>query len=64
MGGPFVSITRIDELNKKIITVEGFVFAPSYNKRNPLRQMDAMVYSLLLPQEINQVTVNVSTKTK
>lgn len=64
MGGPFVSITRIDELNKRIITAEGFVFAPGYNKRNPLRQMDAMVYSLLLPQEINQITVNVSKKTK
>lgn len=64
MGGPFVSITRIDELNKKIITVEGFVFAPGYNKRNPLRQMDAMVYSILLPHEINQVTVNASKKTE
>lgn len=60
MGGPFVSLTRIDELNQRIITIEGFVFAPGKDKRNPLRQMDAMVYSLLLPLEINSITVEVS----
>lgn len=57
MGGPFVSLTRIDEQNSKIITVEGFIFAPSRDKRNSLRQLDAMVYSLLMPFEINQIVV-------
>lgn len=57
MGGPFVSLTRIDEMNMRIITVEGFVFAPGKEKRNPLRQMDAMVYSVKLPHEINAVEV-------
>ncbi|MCQ2344466.1 MAG: DUF4837 family protein [Paludibacteraceae bacterium] len=52
MGGPFVSLTRIDRVNKRILTVEGFVFAPSRAKRNLLRQMDAMVYSLLTPQDL------------
>ena len=61
MGGPFVSLTRIDEMNMRIVTVEGFVFAPNKEKRNPLRQMDAMVYSLLLPHEINAVEVTVPT---
>ena len=28
MGGPFYSHTRVDEINKQVITVEGFVFAP------------------------------------
>jgi hypothetical protein len=57
MGGPFISHARVDELNNRIVIMEGFVFAPQYDKRNPLRQMDAMVYSLKLPQEINEVTV-------
>ncbi len=57
MGGPFASLTRIDEMNNRIITVEGFIFAPSRDKRNPIRQIDAMLYSLKLPHEINEVTI-------
>lgn len=62
MGGPFVSLTRIDEANMRIITIEGFVFAPGKDKRNPLRQMDAMVYSVKLPHEINAVEVTAKPK--
>ena len=57
MGGPFVSHTRIDEVNGRIIVAEGFAFAPRVDKRTPLRQVEAMVYTLKLPQEINAVTV-------
>ena len=57
MGGPFVSLTRIDEMNMQIITIEGFVFAPKYDKRNPLRQLEAMIYSLRLPHEVNEVVI-------
>jgi hypothetical protein len=53
MGGPFYSHTRVDEVNKRVITVEGFVFAPGNNKRNHIRQLEAIVYSTRLPQEIN-----------
>ncbi len=58
MGGPYVSHTLIDEMNMQIITIEGFVFAPGKSKRNPLRQVEAMVYSTLLPFEINEITVS------
>lgn len=57
MGGPFVSHSRLNEVNNRIITVEGFIFAPSREKRNYLRQLEAMIYSLKLPQEINEITV-------
>lgn len=63
MGGPFVSLTRLDEINQRIITVEGFVFAPATTKRNPLRMMEAIIYSTRLPHEINilkEVTVSAS----
>lgn len=53
MGGPFYSHTRLDEINQRVITIEGFVFAPGTKKRNPMRQLEAMIYSTKLPQEIN-----------
>lgn len=53
MGGPFVSHTRVDEVNQRVITVEGFVFAPGRRKRNSIRQLEAAVFTTLLPQEIN-----------
>ena len=46
MGGPFVSITTLDEKSNRIVTVEGLVFAAGHNKRNFMRQVEAIVYSL------------------
>ena len=57
MGGPFVSHTRLDEVNNRLITIEGFVFAPGRDKRNLIRQVEAMVYSFKMPQEVNEVVI-------
>lgn len=57
MGGPFISHTRLDELHNRLITIEGFVFAPGRDKRNLLRQVEAMVYSVQMPQDAMAVTV-------
>lgn len=46
MGGPFVSQTTIDTATNTLITVEGFVYAGNQNKRNFLRQVEAIVNSL------------------
>ncbi|MEG1616585.1 MAG: DUF4837 family protein [Bacteroidales bacterium] len=51
MGGPFVSHTRLDEANQRIITVEAFVYAPERKKRNLMRKLEAALYTLQLPQE-------------
>ncbi len=51
MGGPFVSLTRLDEVNHRIITAEVFIFAPEKNKRNALRRTEASLYTLKLPKE-------------
>ncbi len=48
MGGPFMSITTLDEKRNRIITVEGFVYSPKFDKRNYLRQVEAILYSLKL----------------
>lgn len=55
MGGPFVSHTRIDELRKRVITAEIFVFGAGQKKRNVLRQNEAILYSLQLEQEVNEL---------
>ena len=46
MGGPFVSITQLDQRRNRIVTVEGFVFAPGNKKRDLLQQVEAIIYTL------------------
>lgn len=45
MGGPFVQHAFYDKTGKNIIVVEGFVYAPRYDKRNYLRQVESIIYS-------------------
>lgn len=46
MAGPFVSYTVIHPKNGQLITVEGYVYAPNKPKRDHLRQLEAIIYSL------------------
>jgi len=45
MGGPFVSYSMLDASEKNVLHLHGFVFAPGKNKRNYLRQVDAIINS-------------------
>jgi hypothetical protein len=45
MGGPFVSLSMLDLLNNRIITLDAFVYAPRKDKRNYIRQVESMIYS-------------------
>ena len=49
MGGPFVSHSRVDTINNRVIVVEGFVYAPEKMKRTMLRRLEAALYTLELP---------------
>jgi hypothetical protein len=49
MGGPFVSISQYDEERQRIVTAEGFIFAPGEDKRNFVRRIEAIIYSLEFP---------------
>lgn len=49
-GGPFISLTTYDEPRKRIVTVEGFVFAPKFHKREYLREVESIVYSLFFDE--------------
>lgn len=51
MGGPFISLSTYDEKNNRIITVEGEVFAPKFDKREYLREMEAILFSLRFNKE-------------
>jgi len=46
LGGPFVSQTRIDSMNNKLIVAEGFVYSPSTDKRDLLRMVEASLRTL------------------
>ena len=61
MGGPFVSHARLDKANKRVIVSEIFVYSPDKLKRNLVRQMEASLYTLKLPnskQEGMEIPVN------
>lgn len=51
MGGPFVSHSRVDTVNNRVVVVEGFIYSPDKLKRNLMRQLEASLYSLRLPKE-------------
>ncbi|MDO4737891.1 MAG: DUF4837 family protein [Bacteroidales bacterium] len=51
MGGPFVSHSRIDSKNGRVIVVEGFVYAPEKMKRTMIRRLEAALYTLETPKE-------------
>ncbi len=45
MGGPFVSHSFYSKDGKWIIVLDGWVYAPKYDKRQYLRQVEAVMYS-------------------
>lgn len=45
MGGPFVSHSFYSRDGKDIIVVEAWVYAPKYDKRQLLRQVESVIYS-------------------
>ena len=46
MGGPFVIHVFHDKNNPgQLIVVEGFVYAPRYDKRDYIRQVESIMYS-------------------
>ena len=60
MGGPFVSHARVDRPNGRVVVVEAFVYAPEKKKRDLMRQLEASLYTLNLPQEqqIDEIVVS------
>lgn len=53
MGGPFVSVSRVDEKNQRVVVAEGFLYYPNQPKRNVLKKLEAALYTLRLPDELD-----------
>jgi len=53
MAGPFVRYTILDEERNRVVTLEGFVYAPRFEKRNYLRQVEAILHTLSFDVEKN-----------
>ena len=51
MGGPYVSLSRLDQANGRVVTAETFIFAAGQKKRNALRQAEAILYTLKMSYE-------------
>jgi len=47
MGGPFVHYAFVDKTGKQLICVDGYVFAPKFDKREFLRELEAIALSSL-----------------
>ena len=58
MGGPFVSHSRVDEVNGRVIVAEAFIYSPETLKRDLIRRMEAALYTLQLPEqeEVNNLS--------
>lgn len=58
MGGPYINLTVLDAANNRIVMLDGYVYAPRFDKRNLLRQVEAMMYSLELPDQQKNDKIN------
>lgn len=45
MGGPYYSMTMVDEKHGVLLTIDGFVHSPKYDKTQYIRQLEAIVKS-------------------
>ena len=45
-GGPFVQYSILDKEKSRIITVSGYVYGPSFDKREYIRELDAMLNTI------------------
>lgn len=46
MGGPFINYTFVDQKRNRLISLDGYVYNPNEFKRNYLRQLESIFYTL------------------
>lgn len=51
MGGPFVSQAFVNENTGRVIFVDVYVYAPEKKKRNLIRNLEASLYNINIPNE-------------
>lgn len=50
MGGPFVMHAFVNENSNMVVVAETFVYAPETNKRNLMRNLEATLYTIEIPE--------------
>ncbi len=50
MGGPYVSYSTVDTSTNRIFTLDMYVYSPKLGKRNFLRSLEHLLYSVEIPQ--------------
>lgn len=46
MGGPFISVVTVDEKRNRLVFMEGYAYAPQFDKREYLREVEAIIKSI------------------
>lgn len=46
MGGPYINCSMVDEKNNRVICIDGYVYAPKFDKREYLREQEALIKSI------------------
>jgi hypothetical protein len=52
-GGPFLSYTFVDEESDRLYYIEGFVYRPNENKRDFVREVEAILKTFKTADEVN-----------
>ncbi|MEL7148902.1 MAG: DUF4837 family protein, partial [Bacteroidota bacterium] len=51
-GGPYISYVLVDEGARKLYYLEGYVYSPGHDKKNLIREVDAILSSFRTPSEV------------
>lgn len=51
MGGPFVMQAFVNEKTNMVVVVDVFIYAPEKDKRNLMRNMEAALYTISIPEK-------------
>ena len=51
MGGPFLSYTFVDQRHNRLVTIDGFAYKPNEEKKDLVRQLETILYSVQLPDK-------------
>jgi len=46
MGGPFINYSLVDEKNNRVICIDGYVYSPKFDKREFLREQEALIKTI------------------
>jgi hypothetical protein len=46
MGGPYVNYSLVDEQKNRVICIDGYVYAPKFDKREFLREQEALIKTI------------------